>query len=139
MSQLSTPEAKALREALDDEYKAWTTYDQVIQGFGPIRPFKIIRDSESRHIDTLCQIYCDYGLTPPKNTWIGRAPRYDNVQSACAATVQAEIDNADLCGRIMASTERPDILNGFHNLRDASTPLACKAPECRFDGKLLHS
>ena len=120
MAQLSTPEAKALREALDDEYKAWTTYDQVIQEFGPIRPFINIRDSESRHINALCQIYRDYGLIPPNNTWIGKAPRYDNVKSACAAAVQAEINNADLYERIMASTERPDILNVFRNLRDAS-------------------
>ena len=120
MAQLSTPEVEALREALDDEYKAWTTYDQVIQAFGPIRPFINIRDSESRHINALCQIYRDYGLMPPDNTWIGKAPRYDSVKLACAAAVQAEIDNADLYQRIMASTERPDILNVFRNLRDAS-------------------
>jgi hypothetical protein len=120
MVQLSTPEVEALREALEDEYKAWATYDQVIQDFGPIRPFINIRDSESRHINALCQVYRDYGLTPPDNTWIGKAPRYDSVKLACAAAVQAEIDNADLYQRIMASTVRPDILNVFRNLRDAS-------------------
>ena len=120
MAQLSTPEVEALREALEDEYKAWTTYDQVIQDFGPIRPFINIRDSESRHINALRQVCRDYGLTPPNNTWIGKAPRYDSVKSACAAAVQAEIDNADLYERIMASTERPDILDVFRSLRDAS-------------------
>jgi hypothetical protein len=34
--------------------------------------------------------------------------------------VQAEVDNADLYQRIMASTERPDILDVFRHLQDAS-------------------
>lgn len=120
MARLSTPEIDALHEALDDEYKAWATYDLVIRDFGPIRPFINIRDSESRHIDALCRIFQDYGLTPPDNAWVGRAPRYDSVRAACAAAVQAEIDNADLYQRIMASTERPDILGVFRNLHEAS-------------------
>jgi hypothetical protein len=118
--QLSNEEVIALQEALDDEYKAWATYDQVIQDFGPIRPFINIRDAESRHIDALCQLYHEHGLTPPDNNWIGKAPRYDSVKSACAAGVQAEIDNVDLYQRIMAKTDRPDILRVFQNLQDAS-------------------
>jgi hypothetical protein len=120
MAQLSTQEIDAVREAPDDEYKAWTTYDQVIQDFGPIRPFINIRDAESRHIGALCQLYRDYGLTPPDNTWVGKVPRYDSARSACAAAVQGEIDNADLYQRIMSSTERPDILEVFGHLQDAS-------------------
>lgn len=120
MEQLSSREIDALHGALDDEYKAWATYDQVIEDFGPIRPFINIRESESRHIDALCGIYRDYGLTPPDNPWIGRAPRYDSVRSACAAAAQAEVENTDLYQRIMASTERPDLLGVFRNLQDAS-------------------
>jgi hypothetical protein len=34
MSLLTQAEIGLLHEALDDEYKAWTTYDQVIHDFG---------------------------------------------------------------------------------------------------------
>jgi hypothetical protein len=120
MAQLSTRETEALREALDDEFKAWATYDQVIRDFGPVRPFIKIRESEARHIEALCRLYDKYGLIPPDNTWIGKAPRYDSVKSACAAAVQAEIDNAGLYERISAATNRADVLRVFQNLQDAS-------------------
>jgi hypothetical protein len=118
--QLSTKEIAALHEALDDEYKAWATYDQVIDDFGPIRPFINIRDAESRHIDALLQIFNDYDLTAPSNNWVGRVPRYEDVQAACAAGVEAEIENGELYGRIIQSTAQPDILVVYSNLRDAS-------------------
>lgn len=34
MDRLTEHEIEALREALDDEYHAWATYDQVIADFG---------------------------------------------------------------------------------------------------------
>ena len=120
MSRLSENEVNALHEALDDEFKAWATYDQVIEDFGPIRPFINIRDAEARHIDALLRIFSRFGLTPPDNTWVGRVPHYESVASACAAAVQAEIDNAELYQRIMQATERQEILDVFQNLCDAS-------------------
>lgn len=44
MNQLSERELMALDEALDDEHKAWATYDQVIRDFEPVRPFINIKD-----------------------------------------------------------------------------------------------
>jgi len=120
VSCLSESEVNALQEALDDEFKAWATYDQVIHDFGPIRPFINIRDSEARHIDALLRVFRDYGLTPPENPWVGKTSRYDSVASACADAVQAEIENAGLYERIMRSSERPEILAVFRNLHDAS-------------------
>ncbi|MBI2226155.1 MAG: hypothetical protein HYU44_14665 [Betaproteobacteria bacterium] len=34
MSTLAQAEIRALNEALDDEYRSWATYDQVIADFG---------------------------------------------------------------------------------------------------------
>jgi hypothetical protein len=56
MSELSHPEITALNEALDDEYQAWATYDQVITDFGDVMPFVNIRASEARHIDALIML-----------------------------------------------------------------------------------
>jgi len=120
MDQLSKTEVTALHEALDDEYMAWATYDQVIDDFGPIRPFINIRDAEARHIDALLQVFNDYELTPPSNNWVGKVPRYENVQEACEAGVEAEIENGELYERIIKSTAQPDILAVYRNLRDAS-------------------
>lgn len=120
MQRLSQEEIGAIHEALEDEYKSWATYDLVIKDFGEVRPFINIRDAEARHIDALLEIFSDYGVTPPANTWIGKAPRYESIHSACAAAVEAEIENGELYERIMRSTQRTDILNVFRNLCDAS-------------------
>ena len=120
MNTLSNKEVSALNDALDDEYKARATYDQVIDDFGPIRPFINIRDAESRHIDALRNLYDRYGIEPPADAHVENAPTFDTVEAACEAAVKAEIDNGDLYDRIMGSTDRPDILRVFTNLRDAS-------------------
>ena len=120
MSCLSESEVNALQEALDDEFKVGAIYDQVIDDFGPIRPFTNIRDSEARHIDALLRVFRDFGLTPPENPWVGKASRYDSVAFACADAVQVEIENAGLYERITRSSERPEILAVFRTLHDAS-------------------
>ena len=120
MDRLSNEEVNALNDALDDEYKARATYDQVINDFGAVRPFINIRDAESRHIDALRRVYAKYGIEPPPDAHAGAASRFDSVKAACEAAVQAEIENGDLYDRIMGSTDRPDILRVFTNLRDAS-------------------
>jgi len=120
MNTLSDKEISALHDALDDEYKALAAYNQVIDDFGSIRPFINIRDAESRHIDALLRLYDQYGVEPPADAHAGTAPTFDTVRSACEAAVKAEIENGDLYDRIMSSTDRPDILRVFTNLRDAS-------------------
>ncbi len=119
-SPLSTAEVEALLEALDDEYRAWATYDQVIADFGPERPFINIRDAEARHIQALLPLFERYGIPVPNNPWRGQIPHYPDLQSACAAGVTAEIENAALYDRLNAATTRPDILDVFARLRDAS-------------------
>ena len=78
------------------------------------------RPDYARHIDALLSVFSEYGLESPGNGWIGRVPRYESVTSACAAAVQAEIDNAELYERIMKSTKRSRILTVFQNLHAAS-------------------
>jgi hypothetical protein len=120
MNPLTETEIAALNEALDDEYRALATYDQVIADFGDVSPFSNIRDAESRHIDALCTLFSRYGLTIPENPWFGNVERYESLQEACEAGVAAEIANAEIYERLVQATERPDILTVFRNLRDAS-------------------
>lgn len=120
MSSLAKAEIDAIGEALDDEYKAWATYDQVLRDFGPVRPFTNIREAERRHIAALLDLCRRYGIEAPPNDWIGRAPRYASIADACRAGVEAEIANAALYDRLLASTRREDILTVFNRLREAS-------------------
>jgi len=120
MGQLTASEVDALRAALDDEYHAWATYNQVIADFGETPPFSNIREAEARHIEALRSLYARYGLAMPDNPWPGKVTRYANLQEACAAGVAAEIENGALYERLLASTQRPDILIVFRNLQEAS-------------------
>lgn len=120
MSAANDAEAAALREALDDEYRAWATYDQVIRDFGEIRPFTNIREAEARHIDALITLFERYGLAVPPNPWPGRVTRYESPLEACRAGVAAEIANAGLYERLIASCSRADIVTVLRNLQAAS-------------------
>ncbi len=120
MDTLNQAEVHALHEALDDEYLAWSTYDQVTHDFGEVRPFSNIREAEARHIEALLGLYARYGLSVPENTWPGRVKRFASLHSACEAAVTAEIANAELYERLLVATERPDILGVLRNLQEAS-------------------
>ena len=120
MSVLDETESQALREALDDEYLAWATYDQVVRDFGAQRPFINIREAEARHVEALRTLFQRYGLDVPDNTWPGRVPRFASVREACEASIAAEVANAELYKRLIQSSARPDIIAVFRNLQRAS-------------------
>jgi hypothetical protein len=117
---LDDTERQALEDALDDEYRAHTTYDQVIRDLGPVRPFVNIVDAEARHISALLSLYEKYKIAAPANRWPGKVPRFSSVHEACLASVQGEIDNVAIYDRALKTTQRPDILSVYHALRSAS-------------------
>jgi hypothetical protein len=120
MSELNETEIRALDEALDDEYRAWATYNQVIHDFGEVPPFTNILGAEERHIDALHSLFVRYGLPVPDNSWPERIPHYTSVSEACQAGVAAEIANGRMYDRLLTATGREDIVRVLRNLRDAS-------------------
>jgi hypothetical protein len=120
MSMLTEQEIHALSEALDDEYRALATYDQVIADFGAVAPFVNIREAEARHVEALCALFARYGLPVPENSWPGRVERYASLRAASEAGVAAEIANAAMYDRLFRSTARPDILTVLRHLQEAS-------------------
>ena len=120
MNDLSETEIRALNEALDDEYRSWTTYGQVLADFGEVSPFSNIREAEARHIEALCTLFARYGLPIPENPWSGKVARYTSLQEACEAGVAAEIANGEMYERLLGATRRPDILTVLRNLQEAS-------------------
>lgn len=116
----SADQDKALRMALDDEYKAEATYSQVMNDFGQVRPFSNIRRAEQRHIEALLPLFTKYGLEVPDNPYIGKVGFYDSVREACEAGVEAEIENVALYDQIDAMVEDSDVAFVFSRLRQAS-------------------
>ena len=121
MDDLDSKETQGLLDALDDEYKAWSTYDQVIRDFGDVRPFSNIVQAEQRHIDALLGLCTRYRVPAPPNRWPGKVPRYASVHDACTQAIQGEIDNAALYDRVMRSTARHDLLEVYRALQSASS------------------
>jgi hypothetical protein len=117
---LSAAEVEALQMALDDEYEAWSVYDQVIADLGAVRPFTSIQRAEENHIAALVTLFDRYGLDVPANEWPGNVPTFDTLASACTAGVQAEIDNADLYDELLSMVEHPDLVQVFTTLQQAS-------------------
>mgnify|MGYP003530464339 CR=1 FL=1 len=117
---LTDREIEDLLAALDDEYKARATYRQVLADFGDVRPFSNIVEAEQRHIDALLVLFERYGIEVPEDPWPGQAPRFSSIEEACQAGVQDEIDNAALYDRVLAGTERDDVLATYQNLQRAS-------------------
>ena len=117
MNDLSETEIHALNEALDDEYRAFATYDQVIADFGEAPPFSNIREAEGRHIEALCVLFTRYGLIVPENPWRGKVERYASLQEACEAGVAAEIANGEIYERLLRATGRHGRGAGRHRGR----------------------
>ncbi len=117
---LSESEVEALLMALEDEYKAWSVYEQVIVDFGAVRPFTSIQRAEENHIAALVTLFDGYGLEVPANEWRGNVPTFDTLAEACEAGVQAEIDNAALYDQLFSMVENPDLIRVFTALQRAS-------------------
>ncbi|MGD9543590.1 MAG: DUF2202 domain-containing protein [Methylocystis sp.] len=111
---------EALREALDDEYKARATYQSVIDRFGPVRPFVNIIEAEERHASALLHLFERYGVEPPKDRWAGRVSAPSSLAAACQAGVDAEIENAAMYERLLAQVSDARVRGVLMRLQEAS-------------------
>lgn len=110
----------ALREALDDEYKARATYQSVIDRFGPVRPFVNIIEAEERHANALLGLFERFGIEPPKDRWAGQVPAPSSLAEACKAGVEAEIENAAMYARLLAQVSDARVRDVLTRLQQAS-------------------
>ncbi len=117
---LNKEEVNGLLLALNDEYMAWATYDQINKDFNDPRPFINIQKAEAKHFDRLKNLFSIYKIPVPENAWEGKTPKFESVVEACKAGVDAEIANRDLYTKLFKSTEREDILLVYKNLQRAS-------------------
>ena len=117
--------SNALLRALDDEYKAYATYQVIIDKFGEIRPFINIKEAEARHIDAVKYLLGQYNIQVPANKYLTanyRPAAPQSIKAACEAGRDAEIANAALYDRELFPLVKgyDDITMVFQNLHDAS-------------------
>jgi len=118
-----TQEAKnALVKAIDDEYKAVSTYQKIIEKFGMVRPFPMIENAEEQHIASLKAVFDKYGLTIPENNWMEKINIPNTFKQACQTGVDTEISNAKLYREELLPVVKDyeDITIVFTNLMEAS-------------------
>lgn len=110
----------ALKEALDDEYKAQATYRKVIEAFGPVRPFINIVEAEANHIEALLRQFERLGETPSPDTWADRVTAPASLQEACAAGEKAEVENGAMYDRLLQKITDPTVSKVMRRLQEAS-------------------
>jgi hypothetical protein len=118
--ELTGEEVEALLAALEDEYKAWWTYEQIMADFGDVWPFTSIQKAEENHIAALVTLFEGYGLDVPQNDGAVDVPTFDSLAEACEAGVEAELANADLYAELFDGVENPDLIRVFTALQRAS-------------------
>ena len=118
---LSESEEAALLMALQDEYKAWSFYEQVIDRFGAVRPFTSIQRAEENHMAALVSLFDRYGLEVPVNEEsASEASGLESVAEACELGVLAEMGNAALYDELFGMVDNADIIQVFTALQAAS-------------------
>lgn len=119
--QLDERTIEALHEALDDERHAIAFYTAVIDKLGNVRPFVNIVRAEERHETALVRLLAMYDLDVPKDHWADHEFDVPDTRvAACAASVDAEIENIAMYDRFLEFVEEPYIRQMFQNLRAAS-------------------
>ncbi|MBP9728071.1 MAG: hypothetical protein KBD27_01705 [Candidatus Moranbacteria bacterium] len=119
---LSDAAKQALLSALDDEYRAFASYQAVMATLGSVRPFSMIIRAEEQHISSLKSLFDKYDVTIPENPYLSKVAVPNTLQSACQVGVDAEIANASLYQErlLPAVKDYADISGVFTNLMNAS-------------------
>ena len=117
-----TSEVRAgLERSIQDEYRAETTYQGVIQDLGPLAPFVNVLSAEQRHSASIAELFARRGLTPPTSSWtLATVPHFTSIPVACGAAATAERGNVAMYDELLRLTLPGDVRQVFENVRVAS-------------------
>lgn len=110
----------ALLAALDDEYRAESTYQADLTKFGDVRPFSNIILAEQRHQQMVKDELSRRGWTFGSNPYTGKIAAPATLLDACQIGVQAEIDNIALYDRLLPTIDDSAIRDVLSRLQWAS-------------------
>jgi rubrerythrin len=120
LSDLDPQTQQAMIDAINDEYHARAFYNAVIDKFGQIRPFSNIVQAEARHAERLSQLFDQYGLPIPEDTFAGNIEAPATIEIACQMGVEAEIDNVQMYDNFLDFVQETDLRAMFTRLRYVS-------------------
>ena len=110
-----------LSRAIQDEYRAETTYQVVVNDFGQVLPFNNVLTAEERHSASIGRLYATRGLATPSSAWSpDQAPHFTSLPAACAAGAEAERGNIAMYDELLQGTLPADVRQVFTNNRSAS-------------------
>jgi hypothetical protein len=110
-----------LTAALLDEYIALSTYEQIIEVYGEMRPFTRIIEAEKQHIELLLPLFETYGIELPNSDVYEFVIIPESITEALATGVNAEIANIALYEAFLSQEDLPeDVSTVFEYLQNAS-------------------
>ena len=119
-TSLDAQTQQAMIEAINDEYHARAFYNAVMDKFGEIRPFSNIVHAETRHAERLSQLFKQYGLPVPEDSFAGKVEAPETLEIACQMSVAAEIANVKMYDRFLDFIQERDLRDTFTQLRYVS-------------------
>ena len=111
-----------LNADIQDEYRAEAIYRGVLLDFGAeTRPFSNIVLAEQWHATAVAGLFTTRGLGVPASLWSpANVPRFTTLRAACAAAVQAEVENIALYDSQLGASLPDDVLRVLQSNRAAS-------------------
>jgi hypothetical protein len=117
-----TPDVRAaLERGLQDEYRAETIYQGVIDDFGIVAPFVNVIGAEQRHSAAIALMFTRRDLAVPASQWtVATVPHFTSVSAACAAGAVAERENIAMYDALLLLPLPSDVRQVFESNRTAS-------------------
>jgi hypothetical protein len=111
-----------LNADIQDEYRAEAIYQGVLLDLGAeTRPFASIVLAEQRHAAAVAGLFTARGVAAPASLWSpANVPRFTTLRAACAAAVQAEVENIALYDSQLGANLPEDVLRVIQSNRAAS-------------------
>jgi len=107
--------------AIQDEYRAKTTYAKVLAELGDMTPFSNIVNAETNHVASIATLFVNRGLPVPASAWTADdAPTFDTRLAACLGGEASENANVTMYDGLLLLELPNDVRSVFTNLRLAS-------------------
>ena len=106
--------------AIQDEYLARQTYEDIMAEYGEVTPFSNIIEAEVYHIELLTALFDTYGYTLPEDNAAAYVAAPRSFEEALQAGVVAEEDNIAMYTTFLEYDLPDDVRGVFEDLRAAS-------------------
>ena len=111
----------ALERSIQDEYRAETIYQGVVNDLGPLVPFTNVLTAEQRHSASIAQLFTRRAMVAPASSWtLDSVPHFATAAAACVAAAAAERANISMYDELLRLDLPADVRQVFTNVRLAS-------------------